>query len=122
MGWDVSQTLYLIGMLRSRKTIPKGIKVSARDDRSSDCAASSGVSQSGFLNGKAAPSASPGIALWEIRMRAGTVDIEGGDAEHVGTPGARALVLELVECLPAWVVIAVEGTDGDDGEMRGDAR
>ena len=51
-------------------------------------------------------------------MRASTVDVEGGDAEQVGTPGPCAFHLELVQCLPAWVVVAVERPDRDDGEMR----
>src|ERR1700760_4571131 len=51
-------------------------------------------------------------------MRSRTVDVEGGDAEQVGAPGSCAFHLELLQCLPARVVVAVEWPDRDDGEMR----
>lgn len=54
-------------------------------------------------------------------MYPSTVDVEGGDTKRVGAPSAGALAFELLERFPAGMVIAVEGADGDDGQMRRDA-
>src|ERR1700759_2061791 len=75
-----------------------------------------------FLDGKAAPVCSGfGVHLWRLRSRTGAVDVKGGDAGHVGAPGAGTLTLQVFQRLPARVVVTVERADGDHGEMRRDA-
>ena len=54
-------------------------------------------------------------------MRASTVDVEGGDAEQVGAPGVRAFILQLLQCFPARVAVAVVRADRNRGEMRRNA-
>ena len=51
-------------------------------------------------------------------MRASTVDVEGGDAEQVGAPGVRALILQLLQCFPARVVVAVVRADRNHDDVQ----